>query len=78
MNIYDTNFFSSSLVKVFNAMFTSYIGFCSVSQNYMVCCEHTFLSTFMLSMSLKALNIILMCFDGKNYHLKKIQEKVVK
>ena len=25
----------------------------------------------MLSMSLKTLNIILMCFDGKNNHLKK-------
>ena len=25
----------------------------------------------MLSMSLKTLNIILMCFDGKNSHLKK-------
>ena len=31
------------------AMFTSYrIGFCSVSQNYMVWCEHTFLSTLCL------------------------------
>ena len=30
----------------------------------------------MLSMSLKAVKIILMCFDGKNNHLKKKQEKV--
>ena len=30
----------------------------------------------MLSMSLKTLNIILICFDGKNNHLKKKQEKV--
>ena len=29
----------------------------------------------MLSMSLKTLNIILMCFDGKNNHLKNNQEK---
>ena len=27
-------------------------------------------------MILKTLNIILMCFDGKNNHLKKMQEKV--
>ena len=47
-------------------MFTSYrIGFCSVSQNYTVLCEHTLPYTFMLSMTLKTLNIILMCFDGK-------------
>ena len=29
----------------------------------------------MLSMSLKTLNIILMCFDGKNNHLKKNKRK---
>ena len=59
------------------AMFTSYrIGFCSVSQNYTVWCEQTFLSTFMLSMSLKTLNIILRGFNGKNKHLEKIQGKV--
>ena len=29
----------------------------------------------MLSMSLKSLNITLMCFDGKNNYLKKKQEK---
>ena len=29
----------------------------------------------MLGMSLKTLNIILMCFDEKNTHLKKKQEK---
>ena len=57
--------------SLFKTMFTSYrIGFCSVSQNYTVWCEHTFPSIFMLSMSLKTLNIILMCFDGKNNHLK--------
>ena len=54
------------------AMFTSYrIGFCSVSQNYTVWCEHTFPSIFMLSMSLKTLFNILMFFDGKNNDLKK-------
>ena len=30
----------------------------------------------MLSMSLKTLNIILMCFDGKNNPFEKKQEKV--
>ena len=58
-------------------MFTSYrIGFCSVSQNYKVWCEHTFPSIFMLSMSLRTLNIILMCFDGKKQLFEKKQEKV--
>ena len=57
-------------------MFTSYgIGFCSVSQNCMVWCEHTFPSIFMLGMSLKTLNIIWMCFDGKNNHLEKSKRK---
>ena len=57
-------------------MLTSYrIGFCSVSQNYTVWCEHTFPSIFMLNMSLETLNIILMCFDGKNNHLKKNKRK---
>ena len=65
------------LKKQVKAMFTSYgIGFCSVSQYYMVWYEHTFSSIFMLGMSLKTLNIIWMCFDGKNNHLEKKQEKV--
>ena len=56
-------------------MFTSYrIIFDSVSQSYTVSCKHTLPSIFMLSLSLKVLNIVLMCFDGKN--MKKIQEKV--
>ena len=33
------------------------------------------LRIFTLSMSLKTLNIILMCFDGKNNHLKKNKRK---
>ena len=58
------------------AMFTSYrIGFCFVSQNYTVWCEHTFPSTFMLSISLKTLNISLM-FWWKKQPFEKIQEKV--
>ena len=58
-------------------MFISYCkAFRSVSQYYAVLCEHTFLSAFIQSMSLKTLNIILMCFDGKNNHFKKTQEKV--
>ena len=57
-------------------MYTSYcIGFCSISQNYTVWCEHTLPSIFMLSMSLENLNIILMCFDVKNNSVKKKQEK---
>ena len=53
-------------------MFTSYrIDFCSISQNYKIWCEHTFPSIFMLSMSLKTLNIILMCFDGKKLPFEK-------
>ena len=57
-------------------MFTSYqIDFRSVSQNYKYV-VNTFSATFMLSISLKALNIILMCFDGKCNHQKKVQEKV--
>ena len=64
-------------VWVIMTMFTSYrIGFGSVSQNYTVWCEHTFISLFMLSASLKVLDIIFMGFDGKNNHLKKIQENV--
>ena len=48
---------------VAKVMFTSYcIGFCSVSQHYTVWYEHNCLPEFMLSMSLKTLNIILMCF----------------
>ena len=48
-------------------MFTSYrIAFRSVSQYYTIWCEHTFLTTFMLSMRLKPLIIILMCFEEKN------------
>ena len=59
-------------VCVIMTMFTSYhIGFLSVSQNYTILFEHTFPSIFMLSVSVKALNIIFMCFDGKNNHLKK-------
>ena len=51
------------------------IGFCYVSQNYTVWCEHTFPSIFMLSMGLKTWNIIiLMCFDGKNNSEKKNEE----
>ena len=57
-------------------MFTSYcIGFCSILQNYTVWCEHTFPSIFMLSMSLKTLDIILMSFDGKNNYLRKNKRK---
>ena len=49
---------------VSKAMFTSYrIGFYSVSQ-----------TAFMLSVSLKTLNIILMCFDEKNNHLKNLKK----
>ena len=48
------------------AMFTPYhIVFHSISRYYTAWCEHTFLSTFMLNMSLETLNIILMCFDRK-------------
>ena len=47
------------------AVFTSYrIAFRFVSQHHTVWCKHTFLSTFMLSMS-KTLNIILICLDGE-------------
>ena len=53
-------------------MFTLYrIGFYSVSQNYTAWCEHTFPSTFLLSVSFETLSIILMCFNGKNNHLLK-------
>ena len=38
--------------------------------------KYTFSSIFLLSVSLKTLNIILMCFDGKNNHLKNNQKKV--
>ena len=50
-------------------MFTQHrIVFRSVLQYYAALCEHTFF-----------VNIIFMCFDGKNNHLKKkkTQEKVV-
>ena len=64
-------------VCVIMTMFTSYrIGFRSVSRNYTKWCEHTFISIFMLSVSLKALKIIFMSSDGKNNHLKKMQENV--
>ena len=54
------------------AIFKSYrIGFCSVSQNYTLWCEHALPSIFMLSMILKTLKIALICFDEKNNHLKK-------
>ena len=54
-------------------MFTSYrIGFCSVSQSYTGWCEHTFPSVFMLNMSLKILNIILMCFDVLTTYLQTV------
>ena len=54
--------------------FTSYrIDFRSVSRNYTIWCEHTFLST--LSISLKTLNIISMCFDVKNNLWKKCKWK---
>ena len=53
-------------------MLISYrIGFCSVSQNYTVWCEHTFPAMFMLSISLKTLNIILTCFDRKKQPFEK-------
>ena len=52
---------------VAKAMFTSYcIGFCPVSQHYTVWCEHNCLPEFMLSMNLKTLNIILMCFGRES------------
>ena len=61
------------------AMLTSYhIGFYSVSQNYTVWCEHTFHSTFMLSVNWKTWTFTLMCFDRKNDYLKKIQEMIQK
>ena len=70
---------TEQISEKYQAMFTSYrIGFCSVSQNYTVWCEHTFPSIFMLSMSLKTLNIILMCFDGKNCQNNKRMSKVLK
>ena len=47
------------------------IGFCSVSRNYTVWCEHTFPSIFMFGMNLKTLNIVLMCFDRKKQPLEK-------
>ena len=53
-------------LHVLYTTFTSFrIAFCSISQHYTVWCEYTFFTTFMLSMSLKTLSIILMCFDGK-------------
>lgn len=58
------------------AMLTSYrIGFYSVWQNDTVWYEHTFHSTFILSVNLKTWTFTLMCFDRKNNYLKKIQEK---
>ena len=52
---------------VSKAMFTSCrIGFYSVSQ-----------TAFMLRVSLKTLNIILMCFDEKNNHLKNLKKNKV-
>ena len=58
-------------------MFSSYrIDFCFVSQNYTVWREHTFPSIFMLSMSLKTLDIFLVCFDGKKQPFEKKKEKV--
>ena len=60
-------------------MFTSYrIGFSSFSQNYTVWCEHTFSSNIYVEYEFKNVDHILMCFDGKNNHLKKKlkQEKV--
>ena len=54
------------LDKKNKTMLRSYrIAFRSVSQYYTVWCEHTFLTTFVLIMSLKTLSIILKCFDGK-------------
>ena len=51
-------------------MFTSYrIGFCSVSQNIRYDVNTRSLRIFMLSVSLKTLNI--MCFDGKTAIWKK-------
>ena len=47
-------------------MFTSYrIAFRSVSQCYTVWCEHTFLTIFMFSVSVKTLSI--MCFDARPF-----------
>ena len=54
------------------AIFKSYrIGFCPVSQNYTLWCEHAFPSIFMLSMILITLKIALICFDGKKQPFEK-------
>ena len=68
---------SNLLYSLSKAMFTTYrIDFRFVSQNYTVWCEHTFISTFMGSMNLKTLYIILMCFNGKNQPFGKYTREI--